>query len=113
MFPGASLDIREELTERDFGQWDGLAWKEIERQWPADAAYALENWLEFTPPGGEPWPEFADRVQRFWRATPRTENLIVVAHHGVNALLAEFAGLGPAISFKQDYAEIISIPLSD
>jgi broad specificity phosphatase PhoE len=50
------------LREIDFGQWEGLNWKEIEAR---DRAYA-QQWAEDYPnlpaPGGEPFATFRSRV---------------------------------------------------
>lgn len=50
------------LIECDFGDWDGLAWAEIERTWPAE----LAGWLKSTavaPPDGESFDAVAARVR--------------------------------------------------
>ncbi len=76
-----------ELAEIDFGDWDGLLWREIEARYPAEAAAKLEDWLGVTPPRGESWPVFRQRVLAVLPRLLQRE-LVVVAHSGVNAVLA-------------------------
>jgi len=59
---GVGCHIRPALREINFGQWEGLTWKEIERR---DDAYS-RRWLEEYPglpaPDGESFPGFERRV---------------------------------------------------
>ena len=51
------------LNEISYGDWDGLTWAEIERRDPAAAQAKLDDWQGVTPPGGEPFEEFRNRVE--------------------------------------------------
>ena len=78
------------LNEKSYGVWDGLTWEEIERADPAGAAAKLADWWGYEAPGAESREGFLARVAGAWgdlrdEAAP----LAVVAHAGVNALLAE------------------------
>jgi alpha-ribazole phosphatase len=59
---GVGCHIRPALREINFGQWEGITWKEIERR---DEAYS-RRWLAEYPclpaPDGESFPEFERRV---------------------------------------------------
>ncbi len=114
LFPGRSIAVMPELAERDFGEWDGLTWAEVERQWPGQSSLALRDWYGYTPPGAEPWNKFAARVRRAWRRLGVGDfaSCAVVAHSGVNAILRELAGQGPAISHRQEYGETITIEIA-
>jgi len=61
---GVDCRARPALREIDFGQWEGLAWEEIERR---DKAYAL-RWIAEYPhlqaPDGEDFCDFERRVLR-------------------------------------------------
>ena len=89
---GAECRQDPRLNEITYGSWDGLRWEEIERRDPETAKRKLENWLKVTPRGGETFPDFYQRVRRVWIdlriETPATA---VVAHAGVNSVLAELA----------------------
>ncbi len=51
------------LNEISYGDWDGLTWAEIEQRDPAAAQAKLDDWQGVTPPGGEPFEKFRDRVE--------------------------------------------------
>jgi len=106
---GVELDQDARLNEITYGSWDGLHWEEIERHDPETAKLKLENWWEVTPEGGEDFLDFYQRVRGAWidlQLDARTT--AVVAHVGVNSVLAELAckknhGLGPDQNFIQSF----------
>ncbi len=51
------------LNEISYGDWDGLTWAEIEQRDPAAAQAKLDDWQGVTPPGGEPFEKFRDRIE--------------------------------------------------
>ncbi len=80
--------VRSPLREIDFGQWEGLSWKEIELR---DETYA-RRWIAEYPrlpaPGGESFSEFERRVLdevKFLSMEAETEGrrIAVVTHAGV------------------------------
>ncbi|MBY5934767.1 histidine phosphatase family protein [Tateyamaria omphalii] len=85
------------LRENDVGDWTGRAIADIRKE--DEEGY--QGWRAGTsvPPGGEAWPDFADRVSAVIeeeRREPCT-NLLVVCHGGViRALLQRYVGLQPA-----------------
>ena len=80
------------LNEISYGLWDGLAWAEIERRWLAEAAAKLESWWDATPPGGESSQSFVERLRAAWKDVRSSRGrVVIVAHVGVNAVLAELA----------------------
>ncbi len=86
------LDQDPRLNEITYGSWDGLLWDQIEKQDPKTAKRKLENWWEVTPKGGEDFKNFCQRVRGAWidlQADARAT--AVVAHVGVNSVLAELA----------------------
>ena len=113
LFPGVRISVVSELAERGMGEWEQKRWAEVEAGWPELAARASLDWLGTTPPGGEPWGNFVARVERGWRAVPRLGTTAVVAHAGVNSVLAHLAAGRELSSFQQDYLEVISFALSD
>jgi alpha-ribazole phosphatase len=85
---GRDCHVRSALREIDFGQWEGLTWKEIERR---DEAYA-RRWVAEYPrlpaPDGESFRDFERRVLdevKFLSMEAETEGrrLAVVTHAGV------------------------------
>ncbi len=60
---GSELDIRpivlEGLTERDWGDWEGQPWSEIEAQL---SQLSLDERRRFVPPHGESWEQMENRL---------------------------------------------------
>jgi alpha-ribazole phosphatase len=113
LFPGFEISIFPEFVERDLGKWEQKHWSEVEAGWPDLAAQANTDWFATTPPGGERWPDFAARVESRWRKLPRERTTAIVAHIGVNAVLANLATGRDLVSFQQDFLEVVSFVLSD
>jgi broad specificity phosphatase PhoE len=98
------------LREIDHGEWSGRAWSEIEAGWPDLARHKLANWTGIDAPAGEPWAAFTDRVAAAWtmiRNGPKPA--AVVAHQGVNAVLAALVTGANPLEFMQGYGEVISL----
>jgi len=112
LFPNCPIAILPELAERGIGEWELRTWAEVQTGWPGLAERASADWLSVTPPGGEPWDLFAARVTRAWDAISKNGSTAIVAHAGVNSVLAHLAGVGDIASFQQNYLEIISIAIS-
>src|SRR5262249_18946272 len=52
-----------DLTETDYGEWDGLTFTEVRDRWSSQ----MDSWLastEVAPPGGESFATACDRVRR-------------------------------------------------
>jgi broad specificity phosphatase PhoE len=107
LFPNQPVTILDGLAERDLGEWD-----DVKQGWPDLACSAALDWLGTTPPGGESWRGFVERVTTTWNMMCHTEKPIaVVAHAAVNAALAELiAGRDPA-EFQQAYLEVLTLEL--
>lgn len=87
---GVEARVDSRLDEIGYGAWDGLRWEEIEGRWPAESAAKLRNWWAVAPPGGEPFKGFVERLRGAWQnLLPAPRPVVVVAHAGVNAVLAE------------------------
>jgi broad specificity phosphatase PhoE len=103
-----------ELAEITYGDWDGLAWQEIEQCWPELAAEKLRDWTAVTPPNGESFANFSARVSRaFAQISNAGEPAAVVAHEAVNAIIVFLLFKDSAfISYRQSYCEIRQYDLS-
>ncbi len=99
----------EEFREIGYGPWEGMTWAEIEERYPEEAARKSEDWFGYTVPGAESWSDFQARVQEGLRqiAVPA----IVIAHLGVNSVLREAITGESAMSFTQEYCEIVKLIL--
>ena len=70
----------------------------------------MADWLSITPPGGEAWKDFTDRVRSAWRRIQSGPSpAAVIAHVGVNAVLASIVDGRSPLDFSQAYTEIISL----
>lgn len=87
----------EKLREIDVGEWTGRSIDDIQDEDPE--AYLGWRAGTKTPPGGEPWEDFATRVQAVIETEHERpcENLMVVCHGGViRAILHRYLKLEPA-----------------
>jgi broad specificity phosphatase PhoE len=107
MARGAEVVVLPELAEIALGTWDGKSWEQIEASDPELARRKLENWTAVTPPDGEPWWVFSERVGRAMDAVrTRGESAAVVAHIAVNASIAALLTGADPLHFRQDYGQI-------
>lgn len=111
LFPHHAIEVRGALAEISYGAWDGLAFTEIARRWPALAAAKQQDWFAATPPDGEPWAAFRERVRSVRLELAAAAPCAVVAHAGVHAVLREWATGAPPLDFQQDYGEVITLEL--
>ncbi|HEV3315941.1 MAG TPA: histidine phosphatase family protein [Candidatus Angelobacter sp.] len=58
-----NVQLRPSLREIYFGDWEGRSWDEIEAADPALAASWLKAYPNNTPPGGETFHDFEQRVR--------------------------------------------------
>ena len=83
---GLEVEVRPELREMHFGQWEGLSWNQIARRFPKLAALWIERFPHETIPGGEPLSQFKKRIAAGVRE-------IVAANRGQCALIVTHAGV--------------------
>jgi broad specificity phosphatase PhoE len=80
------VELRNDLREIHFGQWEGLNWQEIEERFPQEAGRWLAEFPLWNPPGGEKYAAFTARVDAAFAALlQRAQHLTiaVVTHRGV------------------------------
>ncbi|WP_111640950.1 histidine phosphatase family protein [Marinimicrobium alkaliphilum] len=112
------LSLEPGLREMHFGQWEG---REYTHLWNTDPQ--LARWGEdperYTPPGGEPLADFAERVNKALTALVTRhpgEHLLLVTHGGVIRLLLAQAHEQPRRSLRQfhvPYAHFSSLVWTD
>ncbi|MGB1586346.1 MAG: histidine phosphatase family protein [Thermoplasmatota archaeon] len=106
---GLELDIVEGLAEMHFGQWEALAWPDIEARDPEFAAKWQADPSDLSCPGGESANGFAGRVHDALGdvlARYDGKTIAVFAHAGTNrALLSAATGMPymDTFAFAQDY----------
>ena len=82
------------LREMNFGDWEGLTYQEIEKQFPQ----ALKAWQEdmntTPPPNGETLHQFTERIKTLFEDILGgcfTDKVLVVSHGGVLQVMACFS----------------------
>jgi probable phosphoglycerate mutase len=77
------------MREIDLGQWDGLSFERVRRQWPDAFRQRGQDIAGFRPPDGESFTDLHQRViPAFEEMVGRTDgNLLIVAHAGVNRVI--------------------------
>jgi alpha-ribazole phosphatase len=115
---GATLEIDTDLREIDFGDWEGSAYSDVEREYPE----AARGWSEFRPdfafPHGESLADFGARIERAAGrlAAADTETVVAFTHGGViRALLCHFLGISQRnyLLFDIGLASVASLRLWD
>ena len=102
---GLPLRIEPALREQDMGEWEGRTWASLTEE---DVARVRAYWTDYvgtTPPGGESFGTFAERVDTWFAGhwdELRGRRWLVVSHVGVaRAVLCRLMGLdwGEALRF--------------
>ncbi len=96
LFPNARSILLKELREMDFGGWEGKTYEDLKddvhyRQW-------LINPFQYSPPNGESFPAFLNRVEAGWKkivyqiSTSNIQRCAVITHAGViRSILTAYA----------------------
>jgi alpha-ribazole phosphatase/probable phosphoglycerate mutase len=107
---GLPVVFRTGMRELHAGDWEGLAWDELQRRYPVEWQARLDNIVHYRIPGGESFLDAALRVRgelaRLLAAHPG-QNVALVAHGGVNRIIlldALGAPLDRVFCLEQDYA---------
>jgi len=95
------------LREINFGQWEGLAWDEIERKDPIYSRRWVTEYPDLPAPGGEILCEFERRAlnqveQLSAEAVRCNRSIAVVTHAGVlRTILTKVRGLSEELAWQQ------------
>jgi ribonuclease H / adenosylcobalamin/alpha-ribazole phosphatase len=105
-----AVTIEGRLREIDFGEFEGLAYRDIAQRFPETYAEWMTRPTEVTFPGGENLAAMTTRVQEALACIRQRHagmTVAVVSHGGVNRIaLAMALGLEPRVIFRlaQSYA---------
>lgn len=103
-FQSCAVQTDEDLREIDFGDFEGRAYDEIARLYPAIYQQWMEHPTEVQFPNGESFQAMRQRVLSTAKrlvAVHRGETIAIVSHGGVNRiLLAEALGVPDANVFR-------------
>ena len=106
------IHLEENFSELDFGDWEGLTWKEIEETDTTLFHAWVDHPWTISPPGGETLMELRERVIASFRRLTDTSGprKIIVATHGgpLRTILGYALQLEPANywSARTDYGAI-------
>jgi len=109
---GLDICVEDHLCEIDFGEFEGLTYKEIEQLYPSQYRLWMERPTEVTFPGGESFNTMQERVTRVTaiiRLAHGGHIVVLVTHGGVNRIiLADALGMAPKNIFRldQSYAAV-------
>lgn len=87
---GVPLEVRPELIDVDYGEWEGLTLEEISRVYPLLYQQWLKNPEEFTFPRGDNVRVAGDRLEGALTSLMERhlgESIVVVAHQAVNKII--------------------------
>jgi probable phosphoglycerate mutase len=95
----ARVDVVEQpgLTQRPYGEWEGLTWNEIQQRWPQE----YDRRMQGLDPRIEGWGEsaqVAERVGAALRSIALSGQTVVAVSHGSALTLgvADLVGMGPS-----------------
>lgn len=102
-------DVR--LREMNFGEWDGLAWSDIEASDGERCRAWMEQWTRARPPAGETVADVTGRVSEWLHSTralpSHITTIAVVTHAGwIRSALCHLTGapIEQMFDFPADYA---------
>lgn len=72
------IEVNDLLIERNFGDFEGLKWDEIEIRYPDDAKKSIDQRMWFEYKNGETFDDVIIRVAKFFENY--VDNSVVVAH---------------------------------
>ncbi|ORU01199.1 Alpha-ribazole-5'-phosphate phosphatase [Anaerovibrio sp. JC8] len=83
-----NIEVLPDLTEINFGAWEGLAYEDIQRDYPEECARWHADWINFSFPEGESFRQFYDRIEGCWQILKKKieasdSDAVVVSHGGV------------------------------
>ncbi len=103
----AELIVDHRLKERKFGIFESLSWEQILKQYPTEASNFLKDPFNFRIKNGESFFDVYVRAKSFLEELDLTENILIVAHGGVNrVIIKHFMCLKDekVLSISQDFA---------
>lgn len=89
---GIPCQLDERWQEIDYGDWENQAVDEVFEQHPQQAQKLWQQPLEFCAPGGEPVPQFQQRIIAAWQQLLQEyqgQHVLLVNHGGVMRVLAQ------------------------
>ncbi|WP_315115266.1 histidine phosphatase family protein [Clostridium intestinale] len=89
-----SIEYKDELKEIDFGLWEGLSYKEIEKVFPRQWEEFITNYKEFSFPEGESFIDFYKRTTKILDFLDDGSYLILTHGGVIRSVLSKLLGSG-------------------
>lgn len=111
--------IMPEFRERNVGLWEGMAFDDIQQEYPAEWSSWLGNVMHFKPPEGESLAEVSARVLPVLKGIVDKhmgEEILLLAHGGVNRVILSDAmqlDLNNIFRIEQNYGALNIIDYYD
>lgn len=86
VFPGKDLVLEPALRELNFGQWEGMDFRQIQKKFGDLYSQWIDDPLSYTPPEGESIVEGVDRVKTFLtgcKTKYQNKRVVCVCHGGI------------------------------
>ena len=80
-----SVELKEDLREINFGDWEGLSFQEIQKSYSHEFSEWQNNIMNFTTPHGESILELKERVETAFNEilnSAKENNVVIVTHGG-------------------------------
>ena len=81
----------EELKELNFGKWEGMHYKEVEKQYPIEWKAWCDDWQGYSIPEGERFNDFYNRVETCFNKIKEEitgKTVLIVGHEGALKVIA-------------------------
>jgi broad specificity phosphatase PhoE len=110
------VQVRPDLSEINFGAWEGLSWEEVEQRFPTGASTWMKQYPRGVIPSGESYESFQKRVQRetaFLLADAELRSIVAVTHGGfIKTALTVLYGISETAAHERcaQYASIVPLP---
>lgn len=86
---GAPMEVRSDLRERCFGEWEGSDFAEVNRRLQELADQNSASPLRMRPPGGESYADVWERLEPIWEVIQSLgdESIVISSHGGALSVL--------------------------
>ncbi|AEB76067.1 alpha-ribazole phosphatase [Clostridium botulinum] len=83
--------VFEDIMELDFGAWEGMNYKDIEKKYNSEWQEWINDWVNASPPNGESFKDFYTRVEISLEnilSKYKDKKILVVCHQGTLRVIA-------------------------
>ncbi|AHM57602.1 phosphoglycerate mutase (plasmid) [Peptoclostridium acidaminophilum DSM 3953] len=89
-----TIQVRDELSEMDFGIFEGLTYEEAMQRHPVEWESYCESCMEYKIPGGESFAEFERRIGEFIESLEDDDSTVLIVTHGgvVQSIMTRLLG---------------------